>query len=70
MSHDIYNVDWEDRDEKRTQFSTNPGRSVQENMTFIDDRQYYFDQGYSWEEAAQRAWDHLYASRKAQKVSR
>jgi hypothetical protein len=61
MSHTIYDLDWDDVQD----FSLDPGRTVAENTKFIDWRQMYLDQGYPMKEATDRAWDLLFAERKA-----
>ncbi len=38
--------------------------TIKEIITLRDDRNYYIDQGYDYDTAQQRAYDHLYASRK------
>lgn len=43
---------------------TRPIRTVQETKTFIEDRQYYLDLGYSFAQAEQRAWDHWAVNRR------
>jgi hypothetical protein len=41
-----------------------PIGTIKEIKTFIEDRQYYIDQGYSFANATQRAYDHLYVNRR------
>jgi hypothetical protein len=62
MSHTAYDLDWEDRDKP---FPLSPERTVEENTKFIDWREMYLQEGYSFREATQRAWDLLWAERKA-----
>lgn len=65
MSHDLYNIDREDRDQP---FSTDPGRTVAENTKFIEYREMYLAQGYPFDVAEQYAWDNIWSNRRAQKV--
>lgn len=40
-------------------------RSVEELKTYIVDRDYYMDLGYTWEQASLRSYDHMFVNRKA-----